>query len=181
MMKDLWRAVGGRQWFLSASYQPNQNPSEILQPVCTALTRLCVPPVPPFPDQCSQEDHSPSLLTPPFPLFLHFFVQTALFLYPHPSSSRPPLPLFSLSSSISRLLWFKSSGHSLSASGSSKTNGSSLHLLLITPHPPPPLPCLTSPLPRPLLLLRPPFSSSPPPFFPSERIEKKKKKRDNWG
>lgn len=97
----------------------------------------------------------------------------------------PPLPGLLFLSSLFLLAflvsWFKSSGLSLSACGSSKTNGSSLHLLLIIPHPPPPLPCLTSPLPRPLPLLRPPFSSSPPPFFPSERVEKKKKKRDNWG
>lgn len=168
----------------SGFYQPliNQIRTPVRFASQSALHSLgSASPLSPFPDQCSQEDHSPSLLTPPFPLFLHFFVQTALFLYPHPSSSSPPLPLFSLSSSISRLLWFKLSGLSLSACGSSKTSGSSLHLLLITPHPPPPLPCLTSPLPRPLLQLRPPFSSSPPPFFPSERIEKKKKKRDNWG
>lgn len=68
------------------------------------------------------------------------------------------LLLFSLPSIISHLLWFKSSGLSVSACGSSKTNGSSLHLLLITPHPP-------SPFPFPYLPTATSSSSAPAPFF----------------
>lgn len=173
-MKDLWR-VDRRPavFFLSASYQPNRNPCEIRQPLCAALIRLYVSTLQ-LPDQCSQEDHSLSLLSTLFPLSISLF-------RPHFFPILPPL-LFSPSSIISHLLWFKSSGLSLSACGSSKTNGSSLHLLLITPHPPSPFLSLPSPLPRPSLLLQPPFSNSPPPFFSLQHRKKmnKKEKQDNW-
>lgn len=95
---------------------------------------------------------------------------------PHFFPTCPPPPFF-FSSIISHLLWFKSSGLCLSACGSSKTNGSSLHLLLITPHPPSPFLSPTSPLPRRPLLLQPPFSSSPPPFF-SPQHRKKMRERE---
>lgn len=92
----------------------------------------------------------------------------------HCSLSLPPL---SISSIISHLLGFKSSGLSLTAYGSSKTNGSLLHLLLITPHPP----SLSSPPLRPhchvlLFCAVPLFPALLLLFFSS--LHKKKKERE---